>query len=83
MAEYIAIQRKKDNALVAGSDKRYCPPRCIMANDYRPPLLLPPDPEIYLGEMARRHINPGKYKYVAVEVRVGKRGANGYGSSGR
>ena len=65
---YIAIQRKKDRALVAGTDRRYYPPHCIMADDYRPPLLLPTDTRIYKGEMERRHINPKKYKYVVVDI---------------
>ena len=66
---YIAIKRKKDGAFVSGSDKRYYPPHCIMADDYRSPLLLPCDMRNVKGEIKRRQINMSRYKTVVVEIK--------------
>lgn len=67
--KYYAIQRKKDGLFVSGSDKRYYPPHCIMANEYRPPLLLPFDLRLANGRMICRRINPKRYKLVVIEIK--------------
>lgn len=65
---YFAIKRKKDGAFVAGSDFRYYPPHCIMADDYRPPLLIPCNINVETVVAVRR-INMDRYKIVRVEIK--------------
>ncbi len=66
---YFAIKRKKDGAFVSGSDFRYYPPHCIMADDYRRPLLIPCDMRCVKTEIERRRINMSRYKTVIVEIK--------------
>lgn len=66
---YFAIKRKKDGAFVSGSDFRYFPPHCIMADDYRSPLLIPCDMRFVKTEIERRRINMSRYKTVIVEIK--------------
>jgi hypothetical protein len=66
---YFAIKRKKDGAFVSGSDFRYYPPHSIMADDYRPPLLIPCDMRNVETEIERRRINMDRYKIVRVEIK--------------
>lgn len=67
--KYYAIQRKKDALFVSGSDWRYYPPHCIMADKYRPPLLLSFDLRLANSEMICRRINPKRYKLVVIEIK--------------
>lgn len=66
---YFAIKRKKDGAFVSGSDFRYSPPHCIIADDYRSPLLIPCDMRNVETEMRRRKINRNRYRLVIVEIK--------------
>lgn len=67
--KYYAIRRKKDKKLVSGSDFRYYPPHCIMADEYRPPLLIPAVKYCFLTtEMLRRKINLKRYEIITVEI---------------
>ena len=67
--KYYAIQRKKDGLFVSGSDRRYDPPHCIMADEYRPPLLLPFDLRLANIERICRRINLKQYKIVVIEIK--------------
>lgn len=63
---YYAIQNKQTKQFVAGSDFRYHPPHCRMADEWRTPLLLREFDLDY--ELRRRHINLKRYQVVRVRL---------------
>ena len=64
MNTYYVIERRKDHKFISGSDFRYSPPRSIIADEYRPPLLIA---EYELDfQLHRRRINLEKYKVTRV-----------------
>lgn len=67
--KYYAIMRKRDKKLISGSDFRYNPPHCILANEWRPPLLIScADPSCLEVELLRRKINLKYYEVTEVNV---------------
>ena len=65
--KYYAIKRKKDGKFISGTDFRYCPPRSIFADEFRPPLLIA-EYNIKFSLLYRK-INLKYYDIVSVEVK--------------
>lgn len=63
---YFAIRHRETKEYVSGTDFRYKPPRCIMADEYCPPKLFT-KPQLE-AEILHRKINLKKYEVVAVAV---------------